>query len=243
MKIYALTASTNAPHRCGPARRPIAPVLVLMAALVASTGLSACRWRPPAATINGQEISAEELQADLRVLRENPGLVQAVFGGPAAIGDPEFGEGVVPALVTASVLRYRIIEKLVIDAGNASTRRPDEQTLETTRKEVYDQLVALLGPPENLTAAGANQATAGQAELVKELDPDTLRLVERRSRFFAYAAVLFDGLDDQQRAETEIRVVGGGEITIDPRYGSWDSASVQVVLPSHTPADQVDLAS
>ncbi|MFN0027268.1 MAG: hypothetical protein ACKV2O_08820 [Acidimicrobiales bacterium] len=239
-RSVTLRSGTTASGTAVPAsRRALAPLLGLLVVLVASAGLSACRWRPAAVTVNGHEISAEDLQADLRVLRDNPALADGLVGGPGAIGGPELSDGVVPSQVTAVLLTYRIIEQLVIDAGNASSSRPDDQTFETARKAAYDRLAALLGSAPTDPAADPTAPAAPAAQLVNDADPATLGLLERRAIFEVHGAALLEGLDDQQQAEIVTRVLGGGTVTIDPRYGTWDSVNVQVILPGLPTGDAV----
>ena len=72
--------------------------------LLLVVGASGCRWRPPAASVNGEEISAADLRSDIDMLRDNPELASLVFTAVPPEGEP------VPADLTAQVLTMRIIE-------------------------------------------------------------------------------------------------------------------------------------
>jgi hypothetical protein len=193
-------------------RKPLGVALAVLLVL----GLVGCRWRPPAATVNGHDITAEDLQDDIDTLRANPELAALIY--PAS----GFGDGddsTVPAAVTADVLTGRILEQLVADGYARSGRQ-------LSSEEDAEQREALTA--DLLEALGGNQQTLDRL-------PD--RYVERLVTRAVSVTALTRDLSQEDVSPTMRAVLAQGEVTVDPRYGHWDAESL-VVVPNPAPGDE-----
>lgn len=181
-------------------RRILSAVLSLL--LVA--GLAGCGWRPPAATVNGAEITTADLQADLTLMRENPELAAAFQLAVPPEGEP------VPSEVTANLLTLRIAEAIL----GQSYRDSDKKL---AAAEEQQQRTAVL---QDLTVALGSEA------LVAKIPQGFLtRLTDR----FVHSNALLSDVPDEDFAAVVTDLFGGFEVTVDPRYGTWDPANFEVV--------------
>jgi len=181
-------------------RRIVSAVLSLLVV----AGLAGCNWRPPAASVNGADITVADLQADLDLMRANPELAAAFQLAVPPEGEP------VPSEVTANLLTLRIAEAILGQSYRSSDKK-------LTADEDQQQRSAVL---QDLTAALGSEA------LVAKI-PETFlsRLTDR----FVHSNALLSDVPDEDFASTVASLFGGFEVTVDPRYGTWDPANFEVV--------------
>lgn len=184
-------------------------VLGLLMSLLLVSSLAACRWRPPAATVDGEAITEQDLKDDIDVLRNNPELASVLFSASGPIGTDE--DASVPSDLTAGVLTGRILGQLAADGYARSGKQLSPEDEQARRTELNDQLASLVGSQEVLDAV-----------------PDEYlnRIVERAM----HVTTLIEGLEGQEANDALTAVYSQGSVTIDPRYGTWDTSVFQVVV-------------
>lgn len=184
-----------------PGIRRVAAALA-MVLLVASAG---CRWRPPAASVNGEEISTDDLRADIDMLRDNPELANLVFTAVPPEGEP------LPADLTAQVLTMRIVEPMLADSYERSPKKLSAEEESSQRADLEAQL---------LDALGGDPA-------VMDRIPDAY--VDRLIGRLVHSTVLFSDIPGEERPAAAQALFGAYDIEVDPRYGQWDRATFAVV--------------
>lgn len=168
-------------------------------------GASGCRWRPPAASVNGEEITAADLRSDIDMLRDNPELASLVFTAAPPEGEP------VPADLTAQVLTMRIIEPMLADSYERSPKKLSAEDEANQRKDLETQLLDALG--------------GDPAVLDKVPDAYVDRLVGR----LVHSTALFSDIPAEERQAAAQSLFGAYDIDIDPKYGTWDTTNFEVV--------------
>lgn len=167
-----------------------ATVAVLLAVL------AACGQQDPAATINGREITADELQDELDAIRGNDAYV-AAFEQNTQIPVQGDGEGTFSQALLGEVLRIDIIFTLIREEVDRRGLEVDDAVREQARQQALCQLAFVGGPSEECEAVGGP---------VLEAFPDDYQqeLVDR------WAAAL--ALDQALRDE------GGSDEAVDAYY-------------------------
>lgn len=192
--------------------RRLLTAALLIPMLAASGGLSGCQWRPPAATVNDTEISVDQLQDDLETLQANPEIAGAFFQSSAGLLSSVSEDGAkVPAVLTADVLGAIILERLFEAAYARSDKRVSEESFAARKVELRQELDAFLGSPDVVEAA-----------------PDDYieRVLAREVR----VRTLLEGVEDPaERQALVLAALGRGEVSVDPRFGVWDTTQFQVV--------------
>lgn len=183
-------------------------VMGLLMSLVLMTSVAACRWRPPAATVDGHAITAQDLEDDIEVLRNNPELASTIFSTASEL-DADV-DAPVPSSVTAQVLTGRILAQLAADGYARSGKQLTPEQEHARRTELTEQLASIVGSREALDAVP---------------DEYLARIVERAM----HITTLIEGVEDEQVNQTLTAVYSQGDVTIDPRYGTWDPTVFQVV--------------
>lgn len=178
--------------------------------LLLLVGLSGCNWRPPAATVNGTEITTSDLEEDLRMMRDNPELAAAFQLSVPPQGEP------MPSAVTANLLTLRIAEVILAAGYRASDKQFTAEQAQQQRDLVLAELTTALG----------------SQELVAKLPAAFVaRLTER----FVHSNALLGDVAQEDLANTVSLLFGAYQVQVNPRYGAWDSASFEVV-PDAPPA-------
>ena len=192
--------------------RRLLTAALLIPVLAASGGLSGCQWRPPAATVNDTEISVDQLQEDLETLQANPEIAGAFFQSSAGLLSSVSQDGAkVPAALTADVLGAIILERLFEAAYARSDKRVSEESFAARKVELRQELDAFLGSPDVVEAA-----------------PDDYieRVLAREVR----VRTLLEGVEDPAERQAQVlAALGRGEVTVDARFGVWDTTQFQVV--------------
>jgi hypothetical protein len=186
-------------------------------AVLLLVGLSACRWRPPAATVNGHEITEQDLQDDIATLRESPELAALIYPASGFSGD----DSTVPSSVTADVLTGRILEQLVADGYARSGKQLSAQDDAAQREALTADLLQALG---------------GSQETMDRLPDD---YVERLVTRAVSVTAMTRELAQEDVAAAMRSMLAQGEVTVDPRYGTWDPEALAVV-PNRAPGDRPD---
>lgn len=120
------------------------PVASILFALVLALATSACgdTVRPAAATVNGQQISQDELDAELEAIQSNTAYVQTVEqGGFQVLGD---GEGTLSNAFVGRVLTRQIFLHLV----HEEFERQDLEVSDADLEEAKPQVVESVGGQE-----------------------------------------------------------------------------------------------
>lgn len=186
-------------------RSAVRRVAAAVLAMLLLVGLAGCRWRPPAASVNGDEISTDDLKADIDMLRDNPELANLVFTAVPPEGEP------LPADLTAQVLTMRIVEPMLADSYERSPKKLSAEDEAAQRTDLESQL---------LDALGGDQA-------VMDRIPDAY--VERLVGRLVHSTVLFSDIPSEERPAAAQALFGVYDIEVDPKYGQWDPTSFQVV--------------
>lgn len=193
-------------------------------------GAAGCRWRPPAATVDGHPITAQNLQDDIGILTDHPDLADVLYGDLLASdprvsafvkGAPESRDGQpTPSTLTSNVLTGRIFEQLFADAYERSGKKLSAEQEAAQRASLTDQLRSILGSQEKLDSVPASYVD---------------RIVGRA----VHAQALLDGVEDAKVNDTVAALLSAGTVTIDPRYGTWDGTAFKVInnpAPGFEPA-------
>ncbi|MGD9750314.1 MAG: hypothetical protein AB7W59_04880 [Acidimicrobiia bacterium] len=186
--------------------------------LLLVVGLAGCRWRPPAASVDGEEITVDELKDDIDMLRDNPELAGLVF----SVVPPE--DAPVPADLTAQVLTMRIVEPMLADSYERSPNKLSAEDEAAQRQDLESQLLAALG--------------GDQATLDRIPDAYVDRLVGR----LVHSTALFSDVPAEERPAVAQALFGSYDIEVDPKYGSWDPLNYQVVTNPVPGAPTLDLS-
>ena len=185
-------------------------ILSAALSLLLVAGLAGCNWRPAAATVNGAEITTADLQEDLTLMRESPELAAAFQLSIPPEGEP------VPSGVTANLLTLLIAEAILAQSYRNSDKKLAADQEQQQRAKVLEDLTAALG----------------SEALVAKLPP---AFVARLTDRFIHSNALLSDVPQEDFAATVTELFGGFEVTVDPRYGTWNSANFEVV-PDAPPA-------
>ena len=184
----------------------------MVLAVLLAVAAASCGWNQPAAKVGKVEISEDQLKADVEALRTVPELA-TLFGAEV----PE--KGPVPASVTANMLSLRISQlvlaarfessKVGLPLDEANRRAEDERT---KLADIDEQLTLQLGSPETYAKV-----------------PASLREILRT--FLLYRDLLLGEVPEDEVLTTVSGIFAASDISVAPRYGSWDSTTFSVVPP------------
>lgn len=176
----------------------IVAVVVVVGVVVA---FSAADLSPVAVRVNGDEVSQQQLNSELKGFADS-----TFFAQPYAQAQPpvsfKTSEGAVSSLASAQWLGYRVENSLVEQALARRGKPVTQKDLATARKGLTSQ-----GVLAGMSDTAADQITRLQASLTK-------LVAVAGSQAAARTAV-------QQAARK-------AHITIDERYGSWDPKKLGV---------------
>jgi len=161
-----------------------------------------CSWRPPAAEVDGAAVPADRIVERVEMLRESTDFADVLLQDSGLVARIEGGRA--PAALTAYLLRVEIYRR-VLEAANARAgSTPSEE-----------------------------QVTAVADDLVAELEDLGIVVDDRIRAFAADIAQVFVGQQvyctGQGAASEEACALAldflfvDREISVDPRYGVWDS--------------------
>jgi hypothetical protein len=186
--------------------------LVALSALAALFALSACTsWRPTAAEVDGSTIGTDSV-ADLSdVLRRDQAVTDLI--GAVVLGRAD-GSAITGSRTLSDVslflLSQEIIDKVIrAEAGRQGLTVSDEQ-----RQSAWN---ALGTTPEEFANNQPGPTPEGRAYIDRLVD----QLAVRNS----YLATV----PEDQRQATVTELFSRADISVNPRYGRWDAAQLQVV--------------
>lgn len=179
-------------------------ILSALLSLSVVAALAGCQWRPPAATVNGEEITAADLEADVEVMRDNPELAAAFQLSVGAEGEP------VPSQVTAQLLTIRIGEIVLSDAYERSADKLSAEDEQAQRDNINAQLLSAVGSQEAIDKIPESFRT---------------RLLDR----FVHSSGLLADVPDENFQAAVTALFGAYDVDIDPRYGTWDTTTFEVI--------------
>lgn len=143
---------------------------LLAAATVACllAALAGCGQQDPAATINGREITADQLEDELDAIRGNDAYVQA-FEQNTQIPVQGDGEGTFSQALLGEVLRIDIIFSLIRQEVDRRGLEIDDAVREQARQQALCQLAFVGGPSEECETVGGPVLDAFPEEYQQEL--------------------------------------------------------------------------
>jgi hypothetical protein len=179
-------------------------LLVPAVALLALLGAAGCADDvSPAARVEGTTIGNDELLDEVAQWAGNPAAVD-----PAMLAESS------PGTYPLELVRQLLAQRIDFELHNQGF---DELGLELTDELREQALTVLLGDP-----AAAEQAFgAFSAEFAGRFTDDVARQV-----------ALQEELGDEQYAEWRTEAYADADIEVNPRYGSWDDETAQIVAPS-----------
>ena len=179
----------------------VATVVAVVVVVGFVVGFSVSDLSPAAVRVNGDEVSQQQLNSELRGFADS-----TFFAQPFAQAQPpvafKVSDGAVSSLAGAQWLGYRIENSLVEQALARRHASVTKKDLDTARKALVGQ-----GVLAGMNDSAADQLTRLQASLTK----------------------LVKTVGSQAAARTELqKAARKAHVTIDERYGAWNQTQLGV---------------
>lgn len=174
-----------------------------------------------AATVNGTEIPASEIDARLAAAEDDPQFSDALAG--------EEGE-MLAAQFRAQTLSVLIQTQIVLDGAEDMDATPTDEDVERTRDEVHEQFGGEEQFEEAFATSGmSREALDDQVRSVAVLDAVGRTLAERGE-----VPEAPEGVDEAGAQELAVQQWLGeqlaqADVVVDPAYGEWSAEAGQVV--------------
>jgi hypothetical protein len=179
----------------------VATVVAVVVVVGLIVGFSNSDFSPAAVRVNGDEVSQQQLNSELKGFADS-----SYFAQPFAQSQPpvafKVSKGAVSSLAGAQWLGYRVENALVEQALARRHASVTQKEIDSARKTLAGQ-----GVLDGMNDSAADQLTRLQASLTK----------------------LLKGAGSQAAVRTELqKAARNAHITIDERYGAWDQKKLGV---------------
>ncbi len=161
-----------------------------------------CSWRPPAAEVDGASVPAGRIVERVQMLQDNPDFADVLLQDPGLVARIDGGRA--PQALTSYLLRIEIYRR-VLEAANAQAgSAPSAEEVAVVGDDLVAELEGL-----GIVVDDRVQAFAGDVAAV---------FVGQQ----AYCAGQGAASEDACALALDVLFVDR-EISVDPRYGVWDS--------------------
>lgn len=190
-------------------------VSAVAAAVLVAGGCS--QWRPPAASVDGTDISAGAVERDAKALRDNPAFAVALLQQDVStvVTDKR-----APASLTAQLLTQRIRQEVLDRAIATRGIEVTDEDRAAARQQLADAVTQI-----------SQQGAAGPGA-TGSLDDVPADYVDRFVDFIADSQALFADVAPEDQVALVEEIFSDVDVTVDPRFGSWDTSDYSVVPDS-----------
>ncbi len=195
--------------RCAEVRLRRFGALLAVAAVFA---LSACTsWRPTAAEVDGSTIGTDQVGDLSDVLRRDQAVTDLI--GSVVLGQAD-GSQITDARTVSDVSLFLLSQEIIDKVIRAEVARRGLTVSDELRQSAWN---ALGTTPEEFGNNQPGPTPEGRAYID--------RLVEQLAVRNAYLATV----PEDQRQATVTELFARADISVNPRFGRWDPAQLQVV--------------